>query len=378
MIRMTEAKWLLAAMAIIMALGIAIPCATKAESAEKSSYDQAMEFYYAGKYEEAAKLLKEYVNDNADPKAYFRLGYSLYKLGRHEEANMYFEQSYLVTPAYTPTPELEKKHKRLDDVRPEGFYEGKITLPDLQVEPPLSVPEGMVAVEEPSTLAVPTQEEEAEPEPEEEAVPEEEMENAETATEPEAEEATEAEVEEEPVVEEPKHEKPAPEPVKPREPAQPVQPPVEVTEKQAIFAVLAALSAVMIPLLAVLAIIYLLYSFALFKIAKKTNLGKASQIMAFIPLIQIIPMVQASGKSLLFAALLLVPLVNLFVFVLIWMDIAENLGKSRKTALIVMIISLFLSPVYLGFVLYLAFSRSDVGGLAVISADAADVPDVSG
>ena len=60
------------------------------------------------------------------------------------------------------------------------------------------------------------------------------------------------------------------------------------------------------------------------------------------------------------------------------MDIAENLGKSRKTALIVMIISLFLSPVYLGFVLYLAFSRSDVGGLAAISADAADVPDVSG
>ena len=78
MIRMTEAKWLLAALAMTVALGIAIPCATKAESAEKSSYDQAMEFYYAGKYEEAAKLFKEYVNDNADPKAYFRLGYSLY------------------------------------------------------------------------------------------------------------------------------------------------------------------------------------------------------------------------------------------------------------------------------------------------------------
>ncbi|HEB01854.1 MAG TPA: tetratricopeptide repeat protein [Nitrospirae bacterium] len=370
MIRMTEAKWLLAAMAIIMALGITLPCATQAESAEKSSYDQAMEFYYAGKYEEAAKLLKEYVKDNADPKAYFRLGYSLYKLGRHEEANKYFDQSYLVTPAYTPTPELEEKHERLDDVRPEGFYEGKITLPDLQVEPPPKIPEGMAAAEEPSTLAVPTQEEE------EEAAPEEEMETAETETEPEAEEAIEAKVEEEPVVEEPKPEKPAPEPAKPREPAQPVQPPFEMTEGQAKFAALAIISAFLIPIIAIFGLLYLLFSLSIFKIAKKLNVDKA--FLAWIPLAQVFPFTWAAGKSTLWgiifllASLFLGP-VGMIIGLYFWMCIAENLGKNKFLGLLMLV-----PLVNIAFMLYLGFSKSDVGGLAVISADAADVPDVSG
>ncbi len=403
MIRMTEAKWLLATLAITVALSIAIPCATKAESAEKSSYDQAMEFYYAGKYEEAAKLLKEYVNDNADPKAYFRLGYSLYKLGRHEEANMYFEQSYLVTPAYTPTPELEKKHKRLDDVRPEGFYEGKITLPDLQVEPPLSVPEGMVAVEDPSTLAVPTQEEEAEPEPEEEAVPEEEMKPAETVTEPEAEEATEAEVEEEPVVEEPKPEKPAPEPVKPREPAQPVQPPVEVTEKQAIFAIFALLAVFMIPAIVIAFVFYAAHAFFLYRVADKTNVG--TPILAIVPLVNAITLSQAAGKSIVFGIIIILfsvlsiagpfgipfvgqnsmagmvlgiasgilPIIAWVLRAVLWMFVAGNLGKKKIIGLLTI-----LPGIHLIIIGWFAFSRSDAGGLAAISADAADVPGVSG
>ncbi len=349
---MTKAIWLLTVMAIVVAISLGVSEAATDGVADKALYDKAMKYYYAGKYEDSARLLKEYLKETADPKAYFRLGYSLYKLGRHDEANKYFEQSYLVTPDYTPTPELEEKHKQLKHVRPEGYYEGKIIEAPPAEEPPAEVPEGMVAVEEASMLSVPELDVEAETEaPTEEAPPAEE------------------------VAPEPKPE-PKPATAAPPRPRPQTRPPVEISDKQAMFAALAMLSAFLIPIIAILGLIYLLFSFALFKIAKKRNLEKISLILCFIPVLQVIPMVQASGKSLLFAALMFVPLVNLAILVIVWMDIAENLGKSRKTALIVMIVSIFISPVFFGFVLYLGFSKGDGGALAPI--ESTDEQDFSG
>ncbi len=163
--RVTYVIRLVIVIAIVLVMSAGLSLAATVGEPDQALYDKAMEYYYAGNYEESAKLLKEYVKETADPKAYFRLGYSLYKLGRHDEANKYFEQSYLVSPDYSPTPELEEKHIQLKNVRPEGYYEGKMQEePSPAEEPPEEVPEEVEAVEEASTLAVPTPDEPVEAE----------------------------------------------------------------------------------------------------------------------------------------------------------------------------------------------------------------------
>lgn len=67
-----------------------------------SEYDTALQYYYKGRYEEAVKYLKEYVERKPDPSAYYLIGYSLYELGRYKEANQYFEEAYLVDPNFSP------------------------------------------------------------------------------------------------------------------------------------------------------------------------------------------------------------------------------------------------------------------------------------
>jgi hypothetical protein len=324
----------------------------------KSNYERAMDYYYAGDYENAAALLKEYVKEHPDPKAYFRIGYSLYKLGRHDEANEYFEQSYLVSPGYSPTPELENKHDRLKDVRPEGFYEGRVKKQPLKQEQAPAVPEGYMADEQPSTLAVPTQEqpgeeavpmtEEAAP-IEEAAFPAEEPAPAEEAAFP-AEEPAPAE---EALAPEPAPAPPAAKPTPP--PPTPAAPPFELTEKQAAFAVIAMLSAFLIPIAVIFAVLYFIFSFSLFKISGKLNLGRKASIFSWIPVLQALTMTWAAGKSTLWGiifiltSLLLGP-VGMIIGIYFWMCIAENLGKSKWVGLLILVpVINILLPLFLAF-----------------------------
>jgi len=84
-----------------------------------SDYEKARQYYNKGKYQQAIPLLKKHIKTKPEPDAFFMLGYSLYKLGRHEEARKYFQDSYLVEPEYSPTPDLEKKlNRRLKTARP--------------------------------------------------------------------------------------------------------------------------------------------------------------------------------------------------------------------------------------------------------------------
>ncbi len=389
--RVTETKWLLIALMMTIALGILLPSATPVECAEKSNYDQAMKHYYAGNYTEAAKLLEVYVKDNDDPKAYFRLGYSLYKLGRHEEANKYFEKSYIVKPAYTPTPELEGENKRLKEVRPEGFYEGNLTPPDLSSEPTAQVPEGMIAVEKPSSLAVPVESEEADPAT---------IDAIENTPEPVVEPAAEVAIANKPDEEVAVVNEPAPveqnvEPPVAEQapaPARTTTPATEPANELPIFALLAILVAFMIPVFAIAFIFYAAHAFFLYRVADKTNVG--TPLLAIAPFANAITLSQAAGKSIVFGIVIIVftvfaiaapfgisfvgqdsmiamilgiasgvlPLIAWVLRAVLWMFVADNLGKKKLFGLLTII-----PVVHLGIMGWFAFSKSDEGGLATIS-----------
>lgn len=95
--------------------------------------------------------------------------------------------------------------------------------------------------------------------------------------------------------------------------------------------------------------LYFYVTFSLFTIARKTHCETA--VLAFVPLLQVIPLVQAANKSLLWILLLLIPLVNIVAIVLIWMGIAEARGKPGLIGLLMLV------PVLnLGVIGYLAYA----------------------
>lgn len=95
-------------------------------------------------------------------------------------------------------------------------------------------------------------------------------------------------------------------------------------------------------------VIYLYISLCLFKIAKKCGIEMAW--LAWIPIVQIVPLIQSSGKPLWWIILMLIPLVNIVVAIIVWMAIAERLGKPSWIGILIIvpIINIFI-PGYLAF-----------------------------
>ncbi len=105
--------------------------------------------------------------------------------------------------------------------------------------------------------------------------------------------------------------------------------------------------------LAVGAALYLYYSLCIFKIAKKLKVAGAW--LAWVPVIQFYwPLVGAAGKSAWWIILLLVPFVNIFIMIYLWMSISGNLGRNKWLGLLML-----LPVVNLVFLGVLAFSKSD-------------------
>jgi len=79
-------------------------------------YDTAIQYYNTGKYKEAINLLKIYIAKRPEPSAYYRIGYALYKLKQFNEANKYFEMTYLIDQTFSPQlaglPELPEEMKK--------------------------------------------------------------------------------------------------------------------------------------------------------------------------------------------------------------------------------------------------------------------------
>jgi len=72
--------------------------------AEETAFDKAAGAYAKKDFNTAAKYFREYVENKPDPRAYYLLGYSLYKLKRHSEAVKYFREAFVLDPDLTPVP----------------------------------------------------------------------------------------------------------------------------------------------------------------------------------------------------------------------------------------------------------------------------------
>ena len=98
-------------------------------------------------------------------------------------------------------------------------------------------------------------------------------------------------------------------------------------------------------------IVYAFIAFCLMKMAQKANTKNAW--FAWIPILNIILLVEIAGKSVWWVISLFIPLVNIVILVLIFMAIVKKLGKPSWLG-ILMIIPI-VNLIVLG---YLAFSNS--------------------
>jgi len=90
-------------LSLFFSLLLIMSLSASAFSQTEALYQRALKYYATGKFTKAADTLKEYVEKKPDPTAYYLLGYSLYKIGKHEEARKYFKQVYLIDPKFDPS-----------------------------------------------------------------------------------------------------------------------------------------------------------------------------------------------------------------------------------------------------------------------------------
>jgi hypothetical protein len=87
--------------------------------------------------------------------------------------------------------------------------------------------------------------------------------------------------------------------------------------------------------LALLAACHVYMALALVTIARKTKTGHA--VWGWIPILNIILMFDIARKPRWWILLLLIPVVNIFVAVLLWMRIAEVMQKPRWWGVLVVV-----------------------------------------
>ncbi len=94
--------------------------------------------------------------------------------------------------------------------------------------------------------------------------------------------------------------------------------------------------------------LYAYIAFSIQTIAKKT--GTLNRWMAWIPVLHLVLLCSIIARPAWWIILIFIPLVNLFVMVYIWMEIAELRNRPRWVGFLIIIppISLFI-PGYLAF-----------------------------
>ena len=95
---------------------------------------------------------------------------------------------------------------------------------------------------------------------------------------------------------------------------------------------------------------YAVFSFSLQVIAKKTNTPKVW--FAWIPILNVVLMCMIARKPIWWLVLLFLPLINIIIIVILWMKIAEILGKPGWIGLLMLVpvVNLLVPP-------YLAFTK---------------------
>ena len=98
--------------------------------------------------------------------------------------------------------------------------------------------------------------------------------------------------------------------------------------------------------------LYIYYSLSMYLIAKRLNVTEAW--MSWVPILNLWPLLSSAGKPCWWVILLLIPFVNIFIIVYLWMCICENLGRNKWLGLLTLVpvVNLILPGV-------LAFSKSE-------------------
>ena len=113
-------------------------------------------------------------------------------------------------------------------------------------------------------------------------------------------------------------------------------------------AAIAVFGGIMLFVLIFVLIIYIYMAICLMKIAHKTNTPNAW--FAWIPILNIILMLQVAKKPLWWIILFLIPFVNIIMSILVWMAIAKELDKPEWLGILMIIpVANLIVPGYLAF-----------------------------
>jgi len=262
---------------------------------EDKEFMTGLKHYNSKNYKEAISHFKEYAAKKPDPAAYYLIGYSLYKLGKFSEADEYFKEAFFVDPDFS----LEKaglvKKMPEDIIIKEPVAPKKPGLAAMDAQPVTSV------------QAAPAEQKPTSPQP-----------------------------------------SPAPAAPPMSAPAFPKVKPGMPPAVPAAGIVAGILSGMLLFVILIGIAFYLFFAFCLYRIAQKLDVPYAW--LAFVPLASLWPFVASAGKPGWWILLFLVPIVNVFVGIYLWMCITENLGKNKWLGLLVLVpIAGFFYPAWLAF-----------------------------
>ncbi len=353
--------WMKGIVRIVFFLLVVIITGNTAMAAgSNSDYETARKYYFSGRYTEAVRHLEDYIAQKPDAAAYYMMGYALYKLKRFDEANEYFRDAYLLNPSFSPIKEapgdgLSKKaaRSRVKKAAPAG------PPPPAAEKPSGTAGDKQAAVQpqsasapavKPADAASPSQ---GKAEPAKPAMKPGET-AGQTATTP-----TGAPAAPQPPVTGAKQPAAPPAPVvpQPQAPLPPLPKPGGTIPAGggALFAVPMLMGGLFagftLVFLGIALAIYLFFSYCMYRIATRLNCPAAWT--AWVPILNMWPIVGSAGKPWWWVILLFVPLVGFFVWVYLWMCIVENLGRNKWLGLLMLV-----PVVNIVYMVVLAFSGS--------------------
>lgn len=106
---------------------------------------------------------------------------------------------------------------------------------------------------------------------------------------------------------------------------------------------------IILAIVAIIIVVYVVFALSLYKIAKRTK--TQDPFLAWIPIVNIYLMTQIAKRPAWWIVLMLIPIVNIVVNVLLWMDISKRMGKPDWWGVIIGIVPI----VNLIMILMLAF-----------------------
>ena len=332
---------------LIIVLLLLFAAVSGAAVTDDKEFRAGLTYYNNKNYKAAVIHLKQYVDSKPDPAAYYLLGYSLYKLGRFSEADEYFSEAFFIDPEFS----LEKSGLIK---KPSGEVAQK--KPARKKAPVITTAESAAKGPEPVAK-------EAHPAKPAQAAPAEQKPNAPgpasattktPAPAPAPAKTTTpapAPADKSKQVAPQQQKAPAPKPAPSIPAVKPPQMPKQIPGAAA--PILVGIMAAFGMFFFIIAIaFYVFVSLCLFLIAKK--LAVPAPWTAWVPIVNLWTLVACAGKPAWWLIFYLIPIVNFFFFIYLYMCITENLGKNKWLGLLML-----LPLVNLGFLGWLAFSKSE-------------------